>query len=92
MRRRQRRALGGTACVGEKGPPKRALKFLSPKDSSLDFRPLRLLQGGLEQPRRLGAQHGGTARRRGSLADATGNATAARGGEKGLWNSYPLKL
>jgi hypothetical protein len=52
------------------------------------LRQLRLLQGGLEQPRRLGAQHGVTARGRGSLADATSDAAAVRG-EKGLWNSYP---
>ena len=67
------------------------LKFLSTlsKDQRLDFRPLRLLQGGLEQqPRRLGAQHGVMGRGRGSLADATGAGVAARG-RKGLWNSYP---
>jgi hypothetical protein len=34
--------------------------------------------------------HGVMARGRGSLADATGDAAAARGG-KALWNSYPRR-
>ena len=48
----------------------------------IDFRPLGLLQGGLEQPRRLAPSSA-------SRAHGTRSA-AARGGEKGLWNSYPL--
>jgi peptide/nickel transport system substrate-binding protein len=59
------------------------------KDASLDFRPLRLLQGDLEQPQRLGAQHGVTARGRGSLADATSDA-AARGEKKGF--IFPIRF
>jgi hypothetical protein len=51
-------------------------------DQRLDVRPLRLLQGGSEQPRRLGAQQCLTGAR---------PAVAARG-EKGLWNSYPPKV
>jgi hypothetical protein len=55
----------------------------------LDFRPLRLLQGDLEQPRHLGAQHGVMARGRGSLAAATGDGAAARGEKRGF--GIPLR-
>jgi hypothetical protein len=55
-------------------------------DGTTDIKlsPIRLLQGGLEQPQRLGAQHGVTARGHGSLADATSDA-AARGRKRAVF-------
>jgi McrBC 5-methylcytosine restriction system component len=52
----------------------------------LDFKGLHyggFLRPYREPPRRLGAQHGVMARGRGSLADATGDAAAARGEKRG---------
>ena len=44
----------------------------------------------VELPRRLGAQHGVMARGHGSLADATGDAAAARGEKRGF--GMPIRM
>jgi hypothetical protein len=50
---------------------------------------VRVRQVQLDELRRLGAQHGVTARGPRSSSGGLGRRGGGAGGEKGLWNSYP---